>query len=157
MKYLFLFLFQFVLFIALLFIYTSFTANIVALLQSTTKSIRTIGDLQNPAIGVGVHDIPYNRHYLKIEKEPIRKHFYETKVVSPGGADAFMNITNGIRQVREGMFAFHVETSQGYTEVERTFFENEKCGIVQIKYFSMSDTWAVCQKQSPYKEILKSR
>lgn len=50
------FFFQFVFFIALMFIFTSFTANIVALLQSTTKSIRTVSDLQNPAIGIGVYD-----------------------------------------------------------------------------------------------------
>lgn len=66
-RYLFL-SFQFVFFIALLFIYTSFTANIVALLQSTTKSIRTISDLQNPLIGIGVHDNVWCEYYYRIPK-----------------------------------------------------------------------------------------
>lgn len=146
---------QFVFFVALLFIYTSFTANIVALLQSTTKSIRTISDLQNPAIAVGIHDTPYNRHYFKIENEPVRKLFYETKVA--GADDVYMNVSQGISKMREGMFAFHVATGQGYEEVERTFFENEKCGLVEIPFLGNVDTWTVIQKQSPYREILKVR
>lgn len=118
----------------------------MALLQSTTKSIRTISDLQNPAIEVGVHDTSYSRHYFKIENEPIRKQFYETKIVPSGSSDAFVNISYGVNRLRNGMFAFHVETSPGYIEIEKTFFENEKCGLVEIKFFAMSDTWCVIQK-----------
>lgn len=146
-------LFQFVFYIALLFIFTSFTANIVALLQSTTKSIRSISDLQNPAIGVGVHDTPFNRYYFAVQTEPSRKLLYETKVAPPN--DGYMNLSYGISRMREGMFAFHVSTGQGYDEVERTFFENEKCGLVEIPFLGPVDTWTVIQKQSPYREILK--
>lgn len=144
-------LFQFFFFVALLFIYNSFTANIVALLQSTTKSIRTISDLQNPSIGIGVEDTPYARHYFKIQSEPTRKGLYETKI----GPDSFMNVTYGISRMRGGMFAFHIETSPGYSEVERTFFENEKCGLMEIGFLGDTNTWSVIQKHSPYKEILK--
>lgn len=138
-----------------MFIYTSFTANIVALLQSTTKSIRTIGDLQNPAIEIGVHDTPFNRYYFSVQTEPSRKTLYETKVVPRFGQDAYMNLSYGISQVRKGMFAFHVSTGLGYDEMEQTFFENEKCGLVEITFLENVDTWSVIQKQSPYKEILK--
>lgn len=138
-----------------MFIYTSFTANIVALLQSTTKSFRTISDLQNPSIDIGVHDTPYNRHYLKIETESSRKLLYDTKVAPTNGPDAFMNLTHGIERVREGMFAFHVESSPGYREIERTFLENEKCGLVEISFIQNIGTWCAIQKHSPYKEILK--
>ncbi|XP_055295194.1 uncharacterized protein LOC129564966 [Sitodiplosis mosellana] len=148
---------KFVFFTAMLFLYTSFTANIVALLQSTTKSFRTISHLQNPAIEVGVHDTPYNRHFFKMENEATRKLLYDTKIAPPGKPDAFMNISYGVSRMREGMFAFHSEISPSYTEVERTFFENEKCGIVEIDFYGMADTWCVIQKRSPYKEILKAR
>lgn len=146
---------QFIFFIALLFIYTSFTANIVALLQSTSKSFKTVSDLQNPLIRIGVEDTPYNRHYFKIETEPIRKHLYDTKIVPANGPSAFMNGTDGIRRVKEGMFAFHMESSPAYAEIERTFLEHEKCGLVEISYLGDRNTWCVVQKHSPYKEILK--
>lgn len=150
-------MFQFFFFIGLLFIYTSFTANIVAILQSTTKSIRTVADLQNPSIELGVHDTPYNRHYFKIETEPIRKRLYDTKISPSNGPSAFMNKTEGINRLRQGMFAFHIENSPGYREIEATFFEKEKCGLVEIKVFENVEPWCVIQKHSPYKEILKIR
>lgn len=125
------------------------------MLQSTTKSIKTISDLQNPAIEIGVHDTPFNRYYFAIETEPSRKLLYETKVAPPNGIDTYMNLSDGIRRMREGMFAFHVATGSGYHEIERTFFENEKCGIVEISFLGNVDTWSVIQKQSPFKEILK--
>lgn len=68
-----------------------------------------------------------------------------------------MNITEGINRVREGMFAFHIEGSPGYREIEATFFEKEKCGLVEINVFGSFAPWCVIQKHSPYKEILKIR
>ncbi|XP_055295192.1 uncharacterized protein LOC129564964 [Sitodiplosis mosellana] len=145
----------FTFYIALLFLYTSYTANIVALLQSTTKSIRTISDLQNPAIEVAVEDTPYNRHYFKTENEPTRKLLYDTKLAPLGESEAFINRSYGVSRLRKGMFAFHAEAPPIYRENEKNFFEHEKCGLVKIKFFGMSDTWCVIQKHSPYKEILK--
>lgn len=140
---------------ALLFIYTSFTANIVALLQSTTNKFKTLADLQHPSIELGVHNTSFNHHYFRIATEPIRKSLYETKVAPPDKPDNFMNLTHGISLLRRGMFAFHMETGTGYTEVENTFFENEKCGLVEIYFIEVTDPWFVIQKHSPYKEILK--
>lgn len=53
-------------FIAFMFIYTSYSANIVALLQSTTDSIRTVEDLTNSFIKLGVDDKPYSRYYFQV-------------------------------------------------------------------------------------------
>lgn len=140
-----------------MFIFTSFTANIVALLQSTTKSIRTVADLQNPAFEIGVHDTPFNRYFLSVETEPTKQKLYNTKILPSNGPDAFMNFTYGISRMREGMFAFHTETGRGYSEVQRTFFEHEKCGLVQIKFFEMSEVWIFTPKRSPYREIMKTK
>ena len=114
-----------------------------------------MSDLQNPSIEIGVDDTPYNRYYFKVETEPTRKRLYETKIAPSNGPSAFMNKTQGISRVREGMFAFHIQTSPGYREIEATFFEKEKCGLVEIVYLGNSDPWCVIQKHSPYKEILK--
>lgn len=51
-------------FITLMFLYTSYSANIVALLQSTADNIRTLDDLQNSRIKLGVEDIVYSYHYF---------------------------------------------------------------------------------------------
>lgn len=56
-------------FVALMFLYTSYSANIVALLQSTTDNIRTVDDLQNSRIKLGVEDIVYAYHYFNVRKK----------------------------------------------------------------------------------------
>lgn len=97
---------------------------------------------------------PYNRYYFSTQTETARKTLYETKVASHE-QDVFMNVTYGVSRLRDGMFAFHIATGQGYDEIERTFLENEKCGLVEISYLGNDDTWTAIQKRSVYKEILK--
>lgn len=121
---------QFFFFIYLLFIFTSFTANIVALLQTPTNAIKTIADLLNPAIEIGVQDTPYNRFYFSAATEWSRKKLFETRVEPPNAPNAYMNLTYGVSRMRQGMFAFHTDTGMAYNEVERTWFEHEKCGMV---------------------------
>lgn len=95
--------------IGLLFIYTSFTANIVALLQSTTNRFRNLEDLQDPAIELGAHDTNFNRFYFKKAEDPVRKTLYDTKIVPPGEPDKFLNLSEGVALMRKGMYAFHME------------------------------------------------
>lgn len=52
--------------IAALNLYASYTANIVALLQSTTDSIKTPADLLHSPLKLGAQDVVYSRHYFKV-------------------------------------------------------------------------------------------
>lgn len=54
--------------IAALNLYASYTANIVALLQSTTDSIKTPADLLHSPLKLGAQDVVYSRHYFKVRK-----------------------------------------------------------------------------------------
>ena len=47
-------------------LYAAYTANIVALLQSTTNSIKTLDDLYNSPLTLATHDTVYNRYYFKV-------------------------------------------------------------------------------------------
>nr|CAH7757037.1 unnamed protein product [Callosobruchus chinensis] len=53
--------------LALMFLYTSYSANIVALLQSTTESIKTLEDILNSRITLGVHDVVYGHYYFEVK------------------------------------------------------------------------------------------
>lgn len=59
-------IFTFFLYITFVFVYTSYTANIVALLQTPTKSIQTLEDLYNSKLKLGVEDNLYNRYYIGV-------------------------------------------------------------------------------------------
>lgn len=127
----------------------------MALLQSTSNSIRTLNDLQSSNIELGVEDTPYSRYLFPAETEPVRKKLYETKVAPPNEAPHFMNVSDGVNQMRQGFFAFHMEVGIGYKYIKNTFFEHEKCALREISFLRVLDPWYGLPKQSPYKEIIK--
>ncbi|KAJ6631760.1 Ionotropic receptor 75a [Pseudolycoriella hygida] len=142
--------------ISLIFIYTSYTANIVSLLQSTTKSIKNLDDLYHSDLGFGVEDTPYNRHYMSsFTAGTVRRKIYDEKIVPPNKEPNFVNSSYGVSRVRNGFFAFHCETGTAYKIVEETFYEHEKCGLLEIDYLAQIYPWIAFQKFSPYKEIIK--
>ncbi|XP_055678017.1 ionotropic receptor 75a-like [Lutzomyia longipalpis] len=148
---------SFFLFLSMFFLYTSYTANIVALLQSTTTSISSLETLKDSTFEFGVEDIVYNRYYFKIMNEPLRKEIYETKIIPPGKKDKFMNKTEGIAKMRKGLFTFFTEARAGYKMIEETFFEHEKCGLMEIEYLQVTYPWYSIKKYSPYREIIKTQ
>ncbi|XP_055679896.1 probable glutamate receptor [Lutzomyia longipalpis] len=141
--------------LAMLFLYASYTANIVALLQSTTNSISTLQHLLDSKLNFGVEDIVYNRYYFSTATEPVRKALYEKKIAPRGKKDKFIEKNLGVAKMREGLFAFHVEVSGAYKLVEETFYEHEKCGLMEIKFLQVIDPWYAIRKHSPYKEMVK--
>ncbi|CAF4834383.1 unnamed protein product [Pieris macdunnoughi] len=143
------------LFISLTFLYTSYSANIVALLQSSSSQIRSLDDLLHSRLSFGVHDTVFNRYYFSIETEPIRKAIYETKITLSGGKTRFMTMDEGIKKMQMGLFAFHMETGVGYKFVSKYFEEGEKCGLEEIQYLQVIDPWLAVQKDTPYMELFK--
>jgi hypothetical protein len=55
------------LYVSVIFLYTSYSACIVALLQSTTNSIRTLEDLYHSGMAMGATDIVFNRHFFSVQ------------------------------------------------------------------------------------------
>lgn len=51
--------------------YAAYTANIVGLLQSTTDSIKTLPDLLNSPLKMGVHNIVYSKYYFQVGKSKL--------------------------------------------------------------------------------------
>ncbi|XP_045473000.1 ionotropic receptor 75a-like isoform X3 [Harmonia axyridis] len=142
-------------FTAVIFLYTSYSASIVVLLQSTTDSIRTVEDLLNFRIKLGVEDIVYAHYYFKTVKEPTRKAIYEQKIAPKDQKPNFMSVQEGIKRVQNEFFAFHVELSTGYKVIGDIFKESEKCGLQEITFVNLIEPWLPIQKNSNYKEIMK--
>lgn len=127
----------------------------MALLQSTSKNIRTLSDLLDSNIELGVEDIPYTRYFFSTQTEPIRKKIYETKIAPPGKPAQFVNVSYGISKMRKGLYAFHTELGVGYKHIKDTFLEHEKCGIGRISFIQLPDPLHCAPKHSPYKEMFK--
>ncbi|KAG7302862.1 hypothetical protein JYU34_012845 [Plutella xylostella] len=144
-----------VLFLALMFLYTSYSANIVALLQSSSSQIRTLEDLLHSRIKFGVHDTVYSRYYFSTATEPVRKAIYLKKVAPPGQPPRYMSLEEGVKNMQKGLFAFHMETGVGYKFVGKYFQEGEKCGLKEIQYLQVIDPWLAVRRNTPFKEMFK--
>lgn len=142
-------------FIFMLFMYTSYTANIVSLLQATTKSIRTLEDLYRSKMDIGVEDTPYNRFYFPNTVGETRRRIFEQRIAPPQQEPHYVNITYGVQQMRKGLYTFHCELGPAYKLIEQTFYEHEKCGIVEMDYLGLPPLWVVVRKRTPYKEMIR--
>lgn len=142
-------------FIFLLFMYTSYTANIVSLLQATTKSIRTIEDLYKSRLDYGVEDRPYTRFYFPRVVGKWRRLIYEEKVEAKGQPSKWTNMTYGVERMRQGLYTFHGELGPTYRLIEQTFYEHEKCGLVEIDFLGLPPPWVTVAKRTPYKEMIR--
>ncbi|XP_043514657.1 glutamate receptor 1-like [Frieseomelitta varia] len=142
--------------IAALNLYASYTANIVALLQSTTDSIKTPADLLHSPLKLGVQDVVYSRHYFKTFQDPVRRALVDQKIEPKGHNGSWMTVQEGVRRVRNGLFAFHAELGAFYKIVQETYLEEEKCGIMEIDVLNMLYPLLVMQTRSPYLEIVKN-
>lgn len=80
---------------------------------------------------------------------------YEKKVAPPGQKARYFQIDDGVRRMRKGLFAFHMETGAGYKIVGETFLEDEKCDLEEIQFLQVPDPWLAIRKNSSYKEMLK--
>nr|CAD7436003.1 unnamed protein product [Timema monikensis] len=143
-------------FIAVVFLYTSYSANIVALLQSTTDSISSLENLLYSRIELGADDNYVNRYYFQNATDPLRKAIYEKKIASPGVKPRFYSVKEGMEKLRKDFFAFHVEESLAFMFMSETYTEDEKCGLGSIPgYLQVTDPWVAVRKDTPYKEMFK--
>lgn len=135
-----------------MFFYTSYSANIVSLLQSTSPTLRSLTDLTSSPLSVGIQNVIYNEIYFAEATDREITEFYKKKV-APQGNKAFLSPEEGIKKVRSGLFAYEVETHWGYKIISDTFLENEKCVIDEMRLFLLPMTSIPVIKKSGYREI----
>ncbi|KAH8374046.1 hypothetical protein KR200_005612 [Drosophila serrata] len=141
-------------FVAALFLFTSFSANIVALLQSPSDAIRSLTDLGQSPLEIGVQDTQYNKIYFTESTDPVTKNLYHKKIASKGD-NVYMRPVLGMERMRTGLFAYQVELQAGYQIVSDTFSEPEKCGLMELEPFQLPMLAVPTRKNFPYKELIR--
>ncbi|XP_024214586.1 ionotropic receptor 75a isoform X2 [Halyomorpha halys] len=134
-----------------LFFYTSYSANIVALLQSSSATFRSLSDLTNSPLGIGIQDVIYNKIFFGEATDENVRELYDKKI-APQGPKAYLNPVEGIKKLRSGMFAFDVEIHWGYKIISDTFHENEKCDLDEMRIFLLPKLSIPVVKKSGYRE-----
>ncbi|XP_049799249.1 ionotropic receptor 75a-like [Schistocerca nitens] len=146
----------FVLALTSLFLFTSYSANIVALLQSPSHSIRSVSDLASSPLTLGVQDIAYNKVYLGETTDRELRQFVRRKM-QPLGNRVYCNGAEGMERVRKGMFGFQVDTSTAYKIISETYTEREKCGLMEVNLFPLPPLCVATTKHAGYREMFSQR
>ncbi|XP_041767829.1 uncharacterized protein LOC121591427 isoform X1 [Anopheles merus] len=141
--------------VVLMFLYASYSANIVALIQSPSTKIQTLEDLLASRLKTGAEDTVYNQYYFRTETEPIRKALYERKMRNKDGTENFLPLAQGVELIRQGHYAFHVERGVGYKLISETFQEEEKCGLQEVEYLKVIEPYYAVQKNSSFREPVR--
>lgn len=144
-------------FLATLAIFTSYSATIVALLQSSSNSIKNINDLIASPLKLSVQEAGYTRYNFMRENVSILQKVYDKMVRPRGKAGWIYDEKIGIEKVRTELFAFLVESVSAYKEVARTYSESEKCSLTEIQLIRLPMNTLTVERNSGYKELFKQR
>lgn len=144
-------------FLSTLAIFTSYSASIVALLQSPSHLIKTIDDLLASPLKMSLQEAGYNRYNYLIENISILNKVYDAKI-RPQGKDGWIyDPFVGVEKIRTELFAFQVESASAYKAVAQTYTESEKCSLSEIHLLRLAVTTVTVERNSPYKELVKRR
>ncbi|EDW33533.1 GL22050 [Drosophila persimilis] len=117
-------------------------------------SIRSLADLGQSPLEIGVQDTQYNKIYFTESTDPVTKNLYNRKIASKGD-HVYMRPTLGMERMRTGLFAYQVELQAGYQIVSDTFSEPEKCGLMELEPFQLPMLAIPTRKNFPYKELMR--
>nr|ALM24944.1 ionotropic receptor 75d [Athetis dissimilis] len=142
--------------LAALFVFTAYSAKVVAILQTPSDALRSIDDLTHSPMLIGVQDTTYKKVYFLESPDESTQQLYRRKIL-PQGEQAYHSVVDGIARVRTGLFAFQVERSSGYDIIKQTFTEREKCSLKEIEAFKLPLVAVPMRKHSGYRELFASR
>ncbi|XP_055600384.1 uncharacterized protein LOC129749433 isoform X2 [Uranotaenia lowii] len=141
--------------VGLMFIFTSFSAKIISLIQAPSERIKTIQDLLESRIEAGAHDVVYNKVYLAAATEPSKKAFYKKKIQRRDGSLNMYKLEEGVAKLRQGLFAFHGYTPGIYHVISETFDDVEKCSLRELSVIERTPGFLVMQKNYTLREHLQ--
>lgn len=144
-------------FLATLALFTSYSASIVALLQSPSAMIKSLEDLIASPLNVYIHDGGYTRFYLLRYNDSVIHNLYETKVRKLGTSAWIYDPFEGIERVRTELIAFQVDSQSAYKAIAKAYTASEKCSLGEVQMISLPLSTVPLERNSGYKELVKQR
>lgn len=144
-------------FLAALALFTSYSASIVALLQSPSAMIKSLEDLIASPLNVYIHEGGYTRFYLLKYNDSVIHNLYESKVQKLGTSAWIYDPFDGIERVRTQLIAFQVDSQSAYKAIAKTYSASEKCSLGEIQMIQLPLSTVPLERNSGYKELVKQR
>ncbi|XP_022171946.1 glutamate receptor ionotropic, kainate 4-like [Myzus persicae] len=145
-----------ILFLTSLFIYTSYSACIAALVQSNSNSIKSIQNIAESPMTFSAQISQYGKVYFEETEDAELKKLYRTKMV-PSGKKAFVKAAEGMERIRTEFHGFQVEVMSAYKIIGKEWREEEKCGLGEIQLFKIPLLSIALVKKSGHKDIFKQK
>uniref|UniRef100_A0A1I8MYE5 Uncharacterized protein n=1 Tax=Musca domestica TaxID=7370 RepID=A0A1I8MYE5_MUSDO len=141
--------------------YNYYTSVVVSsLLGSPVKSkIRSLRELADSDLEVGLEPLPYTYTYLNFSSLPDVQYFVRTKITSKKNSESlWYSASDGIIKMRlKPGFVFVFETSTGYNLIERMYDAHEICDLNEILFRSDTLLATHLHRNSSYKEIVRMK
>lgn len=138
-------------------LFTSYAASIVALLQSPSKSIKTVDDLIRSPLLIAIQDTGYNRFYYMKTKDPVILKVYEQRIKPAGDQGWIYDTDIGVERVRTELLAYQLEVKPAYKAISRTYRDIEKCSLSEINILTLPILTMTVERNFPYKELFRVR
>ncbi|XP_026291133.2 uncharacterized protein LOC113215680 [Frankliniella occidentalis] len=88
--------------------------------------------------------------------DDVRRGMYHDKIARPGRPRNFISMTEGVRRMQEGLFAFVAMDSPMYGHIQARFEEHEKCDLFEVDGYSpLRHPHLVTRRDSPVTHLLK--
>ncbi|XP_044265374.1 ionotropic receptor 75a-like [Tribolium madens] len=135
--------------------YQFYSASIVSyLLIDPPRKINNLKDLSDSNLRVGIEDILIDRNYFVQTTDPIAIELFNKKIIYGNNNSGFYEPWEGLDLVKQGGFAFHVETSTAYPIIEETFTNEEICELEEVQMYRTQPMHTNLQKNSPFREMM---
>lgn len=140
------------------------------------KIIRTIPDLTESRLKIGIQDIVYNYEFFKVKSLIIwypspdvaflqhttdqnALNLYEKKVKVVEKATGnhslnFYSVNEGLRKLQFEAFAFHVDLDYVFQRIIDTFNEKDICDLTMIYLYPQQPMGNVFPKKSPFRYVI---
>lgn len=143
-------------FLATLAMFSSYSASIVSLIQSPSKSIQNLDNLIESPLGIGMHAVEYIERKVFAENDTILRQLFQ---VTNQESD-YIWIEDeliGIDKVRNELFGFLIDAPIGYQAISKSFTESEKCRLNELKVMRQPMNTITVHKRTGLKEPIKQR
>ncbi|CAD7081125.1 unnamed protein product [Hermetia illucens] len=140
-------------------LYNYYTSSIVAfLLGPPVKSdIKTLRQLADSNLKVGLDDIPFTRAYLNYQ-EPEISYFIKKKIKPLKDEETvWLPADEGIQETRNRRFAYHCEVSVAYIFMDKYYTPDEVCDVNMVDLMSQKSLAILLKRGSPYRDAFKTK
>nr|WBU77226.1 ionotropic receptor [Odontothrips loti] len=138
------------------FIFTSFGAFIVALLQAPATPLSSPQELLASSIKISAMDVAFIHAWFRGEVgKPTRGVVGDifVKKIKIHERPGFLPVWEGIELVRRRGYGYQAEMNEAYHEIQEKFTEAEKCDLFEMELFPSEAQIIVTVEKSPYREV----